>query len=191
LHTGFHRAAEIIADDLISRLDKDYVIYVTGHSLGGAIALIVSWYLDYSGFRISECVTFGQPKVTDSLGIRKMRGKINVTRVVNETDIVATLAPEGTHRHRYAHLGTLIKLLDNGKYCYLEEPDSINFGINHFWLFAAEIKFSFYEVGKELPDHYMNKYQENIDKIIADGEEVPWVDRYKHIDDGELNNDWS
>ena len=40
-----------------------------------------------------------------------MRGKIKLTRVVNETDVVA-LVPAGTHRHRYAHGGTLIKLLD-------------------------------------------------------------------------------
>lgn len=190
LHTGFHRTAEMIADDLLSRMDKTWTSYITGHSLGGASALIVAWYLDYSGHNISECVTFGQPKVTDSHGVRKMRGKIKLTRVVNETDVVALIPPAGTHMNRYAHNGELIKLLDHGKYCFLEEPDSLNFGVNSFWLWSARESFSFYEMGKELPDHYMDSYLENIDKIIENGEEVPWADRLQYIEDGGILGEW-
>ena len=190
LHTGFHRTAEMIADDLLTRLDKTWTTYVTGHSLGGAEAIIVAWYLDYSGHNIAECITFGQPKVTDSHGIRKMRGKIKLTRVVNETDVVALVPPAGTHMNRYAHLGDMIKLLDDGKYCYLVEPDSLNFGVNSFWLWSARESFSFYEMGKELPDHYMTNYIENIDKIIENGEEVLWKDRLQHIKDEGVLGEW-
>jgi|TARA_R110000765_G_scaffold310203_1_gene403581 hypothetical protein len=184
IHTGFHRTAEMIADDLLSRLDKSYKVSVTGHSLGGAAAVVVSWYLDYADFNVEECVTFGQPKVTDSHGIRAMRDKIKLTRVVNETDVVPLVPPTGTHRHRYAHSGTLIKLLDNGKFCNLGEPDSLNFGINSFWLFAARESFSFYEIGKEMPDHFMTHYLTNIEDIVKDGDEVLWKDRLQHIEDG-------
>ena len=183
LHTGFHRTAEIIADDLLSRLEEDYKVCVTGHSLGGAVAVIVSWYLDHANFNIGECVTFGQPKVTDSHGIRTMRDKIKHTRVVNETDVVPLVPPTGTHRHRYAHSGKLIKLLDDGKFCHLQEPDSLNFGVNSFWLFAARESFSFYEIGKELPDHYMTNYIDNMVKCSSNktGEEVLWKDRLQYI----------
>ena len=119
-----------------------------------------------------------------------MRGKIKLTRVVNETDIVALVPPAGTHRHRYAHGGTLIKLLDHGKFCHLEEPDSLNFGVNSFWLFAAREDFSFWEVGKELPDHYMTSYIENINKIIDDGEEVPFNKRLEYIEDHGMLGEW-
>ena len=190
MHTGFHRTAEMIADDLLTRLDKTWTTWVTGHSLGGAEALIVAWYLDYSGHTIAECITFGQPKVTDSHGIRKMRGKIKLTRVVNETDVVALVPPAGTHMNRYAHLGNMIKLLDDGKYSYLCEPDSLNFGVNSFWLWSARESFSFYEMGKELPDHYMTSYIDNIDKIIEDGEEVLWKDRLQHIKDEGMLGEW-
>jgi len=183
LHTGFHRTAEIIADDLLSRLKEDYKVCVTGHSLGGAVAVIVSWYLDYAKFNVKECITFGQPKVTDSHGNRVMRDKIKLTRVVNETDVVPLVPPSGTHRHRYAHIGTLIKLLDDGKYCHLQEPDSLNFGVNSFWLFAARESFSFYEIGKELPDHYMTNYVYNLKMCSSSksGEEVLWKDRLQYI----------
>jgi len=190
LHKGFHKTAEMIADDLISRLDKTWTTYVTGHSLGAAEALIVSWYLDYSGYNVAECINFGQPKVTSSQGIRKMRGKIKLTRVVNETDVVSLVPPAGTHMHRYAHTGELIKLLEDGKYCYLEEPDSLNFGVNSFWLFAARESFSFYEIGKELPDHFMDSYIENIDAIIKNGEEVKWNERLQYLKDGSLLGEW-
>ena len=190
MHTGFHRTAEMIADDLLTRLDKTWTTWVTGHSLGGAEALIVAWYLDYSGHTIAECITFGQPKVTDSHGIRKMRGKIKLIRVVNETDVVALVPPAGTHMNRYAHLGDMIKLLDDGKYCYLSEPDSLNFGVNSFWLWSARESFSFYEMGKELPDHYMTNYIDNIDKIIENGEEVLWKDRLQHIKDEGMLGEW-
>jgi triacylglycerol lipase len=186
LHTGFHRTAELIADDLLNRLDRTYSIYITGHSLGAAQAVIVAWYLDYSNFNISECITFGQPKITDSIGTRVMRGKIKLTRIVNETDIVSMVPPAGTHRNRYAHLGTMIKLLEKGKYCYLEEPDSLNYGVNSFWLFAAEESLSFYEIGKELPDHYMTSYISNIDSIIEEGKEILWKDRMMYLSDNSL-----
>lgn len=190
LHTGFHRASEIIADDLLHRLDKSYSISVTGHSLGGACAVIVSWYLDYSGHNITDCMTFGQPKVTDTDGIRKMRGKIPLTRVVNETDVVSLIPPAGTHHHRYAHLGDLIKLLDDGHYCVLPEPDSLNFGVNSFWLYAATESLSFYQLGKELPDHYMNSYHENINMIKDNPSEVSWNDRLDYIRDGGILGEW-
>ena len=190
LHDGFHKTAEMIADDLLSRLDKTWATYVTGHSLGAAQALIVSWYLDYSGHNVVECINFGQPKVTSSHGIRKMRGKIRLTRIVNETDVVPLVPPSGTHMHRYAHTGELIKLLENGKYCYLEEPDSLNFGVNSFWLFAARESFSFYEIGKELPDHFMDSYIENIDAIMSDGEEIKWNERLQYLEDDHLLGEW-
>ena len=182
IHTGFHRTAEMIADDLLNRLKEDYKVVVTGHSLGGAAAVVVSWYLDYANFNVGECITFGQPKVTDSHGNRMMRDKIKLTRVVNETDVVPLVPPTGTHRHRYAHTGTLIKLLDDGKFCHLQEPDSLNFGVNSFWLFAARESFSFYEIGKELPDHYMTSYLTNMKKCASNKTgEVLWKDRLQYI----------
>ena len=38
-------------------------------------------------------------------------------------------------------------------------------------------------MGKELPDHYMTNYTNNIDKIIENGEEVLWKDRLQYIED--------
>jgi hypothetical protein len=181
IHTGFHRTAEMIADDLLTRLEEDYKVSVTGHSLGGGAAVVVSWYLDYANFNVGECITFGQPKVTDSHGIRAMRDKIKLTRVVNETDVVPLVPPTGTHRHRYAHSGKLIKLLDQGKFCHLQEPDSLNFGVNSFWLFAARESFSFYEIGKELPDHFMTHYIDNMKACASSKDEVLWKDRLQYI----------
>lgn len=182
IHTGFHRASEKISDDLIQNMDKTYDVYLTGHSAGGAMALVVGWYLKYHGFKVCECITFGQPKVTDIEGTRMMNGYISLTRVVNETDIVPMVPPAGTNFTRYAHTGDLVILLDGGKYANLYPPYSTNFGVNSFWLFVADNDFSLYKVGKELPDHYMDNYHSNIETIITNGEEVPWKIHKEHLD---------
>jgi len=190
LHTGFHRLSEKITDYVLQIIDKEYSVYLTGHSAGGACAVITGWYLEHSGYQIVDCITFGQPKVTDADGVRKMRGKIKITRVVNETDIVPLVPPAGTHRKRYAHVGNLIILLDQGKFCYLPEPLSMNYGVNSFWLNAANESLSFYELGKEIPDHYLSRYGDNIEKIITDGDEVYWNDRLEYIEDHGIFGEW-
>ena len=75
----------------------------------------------------------------------------------------------------------LVKLLDNGKFCHLQEPDSLNFGVNSFWLFAARESFSFYEIGKEMPDHFMTHYITNMKACASSKDEVLWKDRLQYI----------
>ena len=57
-------------------------------------------------------------------------------------------------------------------------------------MFAAREDFSFWEVGKELPDHYMTSYHTNIDKIVKDGDEVKFNERAKWIEDHGMLGEW-
>ena len=73
LHRGFHKAAEMIFDDLSSKMSNtEYTIHVTGHSLGGAEALIVGAYCSQAKMNLGKIITFGQPKVFDRDGMKKM-----------------------------------------------------------------------------------------------------------------------
>ena len=65
LHEGFSFAARQVYADLKPLLKTDYRIRTTGHSLGGAVALILAMYLDVDQFDIDHVITFGQPKVTN------------------------------------------------------------------------------------------------------------------------------
>lgn len=95
VHGGFYRAYDSIADDIGKALKSDpdrssLPLYITGHSLGGALATIAAKLLDHDG-GIAACVTFGSPRVGDEHWISGL--KPPVYRLVNAADIVTMLPP--------------------------------------------------------------------------------------------------
>jgi hypothetical protein len=92
LHRGFAEAAQSVYRQIKPRLRKDYTLHTTGHSLGGAVALILAMYLDVDQYTVGGVTTFGQPKVTDKTGANKF-SDLPVKRVVAEKDIVPLLPP--------------------------------------------------------------------------------------------------
>lgn len=75
---------------IIKSLDQPYDIYFTGHSAGGAVALLASVYYSYQNdlknIESINCITFGQPAVGDEqfnkLFLSSIK-KINYRRYVN------------------------------------------------------------------------------------------------------------
>ncbi len=85
-------------EDLVSHQDyekhcncefKNVPIYITGHSMGGAIAMVATWYITMS--RLAACYTFGAPKIGDDGPLGRFRTPIY--RVVNGLDPVPDLPP--------------------------------------------------------------------------------------------------
>ena len=68
LHTGFYIAADDVYQTILPTLNRGYKNRITGHSLGGAIAVILMMFLKEDGYQLEKCITFGQPKVTDKKG---------------------------------------------------------------------------------------------------------------------------
>jgi len=97
-HRGFHDAALKIHDSLENH-KKDKTLYITGHSLGGAIAQILSIWYQREG-HIVQVYTFGSPKIAVT-GWYKF--KIPHFRVVFESDPVPYVPP-----FPYAHTGIKI-----------------------------------------------------------------------------------
>ncbi len=95
VHYGFHQAALGIKDQIIQGLAGigNRPILVTGHSLGGALAMLIAEELDLKGHEIRAVYTFGQPRVYD----RQRRGQYNAElgdrtfRTVNQHDPVPWL----------------------------------------------------------------------------------------------------
>jgi len=94
VHQGFYRAFEKLSDgkkgirDKIKELEAADVnhspIYITGHSLGGALAQIATAVLGSD--QIAACYTFGSPRVGNS--IFDLWVKPPSYRVINYADIV-------------------------------------------------------------------------------------------------------
>ena len=63
LHRGFKDAATWIFEDIKIDYRLDKTIYLTGHSLGGAVAQIIGLWLHNAGYHV-QIYTFGSPKVS-------------------------------------------------------------------------------------------------------------------------------
>jgi triacylglycerol lipase len=94
VHAGFKIAYESIAKDIEASVLKleDIPLYITGHSLGAALATVATQRLEHNP-RIREiiaaCYTFGSPRVGDNH--YDIEFKSPIYRVVNTTDIVTII----------------------------------------------------------------------------------------------------
>ena len=77
IHRGFYNSALDLVDQVETAIKElnpeNKPIYLTGHSLGGAIACVMSIMLTRKGFHISGVVTFGTPKPGKSDFRKKFR----------------------------------------------------------------------------------------------------------------------
>lgn len=94
VHAGFKLAYQGVAQDIeesVLQL-KDLPLYITGHSLGAALATVATQTLEHNP-RIREiiaaCYTFGSPRVGNSE--YDIEFKSPIYRVVNTTDIVTVI----------------------------------------------------------------------------------------------------
>jgi len=123
LHQGFLSASTPILQKLEKSLDKEFDILITGHSLGGAVAVILAMQLDNNDFKVNKVITFGQPKVTNIEGANRYK-HLNVTRLVRPKDLVPIVPPvdpmDLKNMDIYWHLGKELILLDSNEYAELE-----------------------------------------------------------------------
>ena len=94
IHIGFQEAYEKVAVDIQAKINEpqfqEKPLFITGHSLGGALAMIAAKKLSHEG-GIAACYTFGAPRVGDEEWISDI--KTPVYRLVNAADCVPMLPP--------------------------------------------------------------------------------------------------
>lgn len=92
VHAGFLEAFNDAKDDVFEAIRENLgagvPLYITGHSLGAALATVATRELDEEfGDWIAACYTFGSPRVGDGKFEKSI--KTPFYRVVNTTDIVS------------------------------------------------------------------------------------------------------
>ena len=108
LHAGFADGYTDIHDSVVSRLRRNGVkrVWLTGHSLGGALAVVGANRLEEAGFDVAGVVTFGQPMVAmpdlARLLARRFRGRY--VAFVNGSDPVPRAVLP------YVHFGRCVRL---------------------------------------------------------------------------------
>lgn len=163
LHEGFYKSAVAIYDKIIRCLPNNYYrIRLTGHSLGGAIAVILMCLLSETR-SIDNCITFGQPKVGTRKFINKYREILKkLLRMVMDKDPVPLVPPLDIYSilnyGPYRHGGKEIHLLDEDSYEFWDEKKASGIFISSFWLHLTHEKIS---------DHFMENYIKNIKEKLT------------------------
>ena len=109
-HRGFLDALEMVWEPLLAAVDAaqqagERPLWVTGHSLGGALALLAAWRLQRSFMAVQEIVTFGAPMVGNEAAsqafAREFPGKI--FRYIDLEDVVPHLPTVSLIANAYSH----------------------------------------------------------------------------------------
>jgi hypothetical protein len=116
VHRGFQHAWDTVATKVTStvvlwlRAEPNAKLWVTGHSLGGALATIAAASLQDKGIRVDGLYTFGQPRVGNWAFQRQFDRALgdHTFRYVNNNDIVPAVPPPilpWTFPRIYRHVG--------------------------------------------------------------------------------------
>ena len=182
VHRGFRAYALAVRADLQknSSYNPAYKTNITGHSLGGAAALLLGLYTYVTGSppsNLAAVYTFGQPRVVDNRGAVSWPDFAKRVFRYEDCDDVAPLIPTGgsflsslftsylgdEEATSYQHLGQSILLMDHGKYWL---PGEI--GVDRDRI--ADIKFMIEAYkAKEPIDHSIRQYVSRIAAMFGGG----------------------
>lgn len=180
LHKGFcdylEQSYDHILDNLREIYEKypTYKLFITGHSLGGALATILSYRLAAASKGEDEavevplpivCISFaaplvGNPSFHKVYSALEEKGRLQHVRVTNQNDIVP-VSPPGD----YTQTGANLHLLGNGNYELSNLPKSnfwSQFNLVHSP--SAHALLTYWKEGEASRD----KFQELVDKGEAE-----------------------
>lgn len=135
---GFSKAYALVQDDIavaVGALSLSLPLYITGHSLGGALAVIASIRIRPSD-RIAACYTYGCPRVGNA-EFANVLWKVPVYRQVHFSDIV----PRVPFAFGYRQVGDLRYIKRTGG--LVENPNSIGPFFSFVWSFVSNFKSVF------------------------------------------------
>jgi hypothetical protein len=160
VHRGFAADARAVWFFARPLLRPGLETRLTGHSLGGALALLLAMRLRVDGVPVAGVVTFGQPKVTTEAGVERFRD-LPLLRVVNHDDPVPLLpweTPGGVAGGLFRHLGAEVRLLDTGAWQLFAEHRAERYLLTSFA----------FHLGRENPtEHEMARYLARLQPLAS------------------------
>jgi hypothetical protein len=167
IHSGFQLAYESVEKQIDATLQelRNIPLYITGHSLGAALATVATQRLQRNPWvadKIAACYTFGSPRVGDQH--YDIEFKAPVYRVVNTTDVVTVIPLLAMG---YVHIGDV-------RYLGRKDGD-FRRGIpvlGRGYLFLLTM---FRLFGPVIGDHSIAEYRRKLE-AIAQKRNPPWHD---------------
>ena len=163
VHRGFYKAMQAIREDFGFNISdivdgflaipkyKDYTIFFTGHSLGGALANLAAIYAENNtDYKLpAQVYTFGQPRVGDKDYAKYYNSKIpHDFRVIHRKDIVPHKPPSMMF---YVHTGYEIWYRDGMEAPYLACKGDSNKCSNSLGYTSLS-----YRISDHSSKHYLN-----------------------------------
>jgi hypothetical protein len=117
-HRGFMQALADIWDrvsaEVTAEMDRqERSLWLTGHSLGGALALLAAWRFLRQGVAVCGVYTFGGPMVGNATAVQAFDKELSgiVFRFVHEPDLVPRLPTFSLLANSYGHCLTEVLLV--------------------------------------------------------------------------------
>jgi len=150
VHSGFQEAINLVWDDIEPVLAQygDKNLFITGHSLGGALATLALTELGYG-----DLYTFGSPRVGDEEFSNIFNHLYDTYRFVNNNDVVTRIPLAG-----YDHIGSLRHFTTGGK--MLIEPGNWRVELDRVW---GRMRWAPMD---GIKDHSMDNYVRLIENML-------------------------
>jgi hypothetical protein len=109
-HRGFLEALDSVWAPFLAAVDVAYTqkerpIWLCGHSLGGALALLAAWRLERAGFPVKQVYTFGSPMIGNAAAAAAFQKNFDgrIFRVIDVKDVVPKLPTISLTSNMYEH----------------------------------------------------------------------------------------
>jgi len=116
---GYETAANAVAEQVRQAISDPALagnkVYVTGHSLGGALAAVSALQLQSNGTNVEAIYTFGMPRAGSPVFAAGYNAALGprTYRLVDADDLVPTVAPSDLDFH---HVGRFLRCERGGKF---------------------------------------------------------------------------
>ena len=160
VHCGFKTAMDEVWERVKDAVPGEKPLFITGHSLGAALANLCSAYFVEAGRKVSGLYTFGCPRVGDQTFADEMNRTLyrQHYRYVNNNDTVTRVPPRS---FGYSHSGDLKYFTESGE--FEEDP-------SRWSRFLDRIKGRLEDFGEwgtdGLKDHGIDHYVENLERAM-------------------------
>ncbi len=169
VHSGFKTGIDSVWPDVTRQVgrfqDRGQSIWITGHSLGGALATLAAAAMIVEDRPVHGVYTFGQPRVGDPAfaDLFNLRVGGRMFRYVNDNDVVTRVPPRRTPHlgYEYSHVGAM-KFFDADGVLHEDHARWFRFANtvrNSLEDFRAMLK-------ETVGDHSMSLYVENLQRMV-------------------------
>jgi triacylglycerol lipase len=180
-HRGFMEALNAIWEPLFAAVSdtvnsSDRSLWVTGHSLGGALALLAAWRLQRNFITVHEVVTFGAPMIGNEAAARAFEQEFagKIFRYVNLEDPVPLLPSISLVANTYAHCQNEVSMAAAQAVASALDvlKQSAGSAVDRL-LEASLIDHLWGVVQSRISAHFIDHYQERVKAKCGHGEPTP------------------